>query len=234
MEQERATGVAVWNAGRISTLRAAPALPCASVLLPVYAWVSDHAHWEQLAQTMVTHSDDAATDVLVGEYDGLQRRVRERTGLLLSGPASWWGATVRAEEVAAAYGEMIASGDVRSRAVLTWMSQVGRAQWIGTRGAAPVGQRVGVKAGWGLQSIDGSPALLTHVVLATDHGVVAALTARPSSSARSRAWHAALANAGPHEVLSTHLAVAGRTLELALREGLDVLTAATAPQASAS
>lgn len=233
MDQGRATGVAVWTAGRSVTLRTSPALPCASVLLPVYAWVSDHPHWEQLAHAMVADSDDAATDVLVGDVEALRARVLDRTGVVLGGGASWWSIPVSAEDVASAYGSMVVADDERSRSIRTWMTQVARAQWIGTRAAAPVGQHVGVKAGWGLQPIEGTASLLTHVVLTTDRGVVAALTSRPSSTARSRAWHAALANAGPHEVLSTHLAVAGHALELALREGLDVLTAAVAPHSSA-
>ncbi|MEV0383078.1 hypothetical protein [Nonomuraea sp. NPDC050643] len=156
-------------------------LRCASLLKPLYAWVSaaripDSDRWRRHAEPAVVISSNADTLNLwlaVGPRVILDD-LRERTGVSWSvpngDPSRFGSVEVSAEEVADAYAvlaQAALSGDAVARTVLAWMEAVGDGQAFGAREATR-SPGAAVKCGW-----YGAPdeiCLRTHAVAVLPQG----------------------------------------------------------------
>lgn len=138
------------------------AVPCASLLKPLYAWASPTADDEDV-EAAIRRSDNAATDRLVAEAGGLAvilDRVRTLTGVALEPGPTWGQVRVTACQVETAYDALATAalgGAAGARAVVEYMRGVVEDQ----RFCAPHG--IPVKAGWDLEPATGH--LLVHVVV---------------------------------------------------------------------
>lgn len=144
------------------------AVPCASLLKPLYAWASSTAADEDV-EAAIRRSDNAATDRLVAEAGGLTTvldRVHELTGVAVEPGRTWGQVRVTAIQVETAYDALAAAalgGAAGARAVVEHMRGVVEDQRFG----APPGMPI--KAGWDLEAATGH--LLVHVVvLRGEHG----------------------------------------------------------------
>jgi len=218
-----------------------PPLRCASVLKPLLMWAAstmapfdnDPTLWAGLAEPAVTLSENDPT-VAVWTACGsgtLLGAVAELTGItwqLRPGSTTFGGVLIRADQVALAYGSMVAAADtdpVASR-LLGWMRAVPDVQTFGTRTAAAGAlgvdaSQVGVKCGWFCDSDE--TVMRTHAatVTATPGGVThvsAVLTAIGVAEPARLAYTAAYD--GGREVLGMHQRVAGRRLTDATRAAL--------------
>ncbi|MEW9556166.1 hypothetical protein [Nonomuraea sp. NPDC050783] len=177
-------------------------LRCASLLKPLYAWVSaaripDRTRWRRHAEPAVVISSNADTLNLwlaVGPGVVLDD-LRERTGVswaLPNGDPSRFGSVeVTADEVATAYAvfaQSAAAGDPVASDVLRWMRLVEGEQTFGTREALGSAEAA-IKCGW-----YGAPeetCLRTHAVAVLPRGgtrvtVVVGMTALPYTDAADR------------------------------------------------
>ncbi len=177
-------------------------LRCASLLKPLYAWMSaahipDAERWRRHAEPAVVVSSNADTLNLwlsVGPRVILDD-LRERTGVAWTPPngdqSRFGSVEVAAEEVATAYAvlaQAAAAGDPVAGTVLGWMGDVGDEQTFGARDALR-SPKAAVKCGW-----YGSPeetCLRTHAVAVLPRGgtrvtVVVAMTALPYVDAHAR------------------------------------------------
>ncbi|WP_103958015.1 hypothetical protein [Nonomuraea solani] len=170
-------------------------LRCASLLKPLYAWVSaariaDDARWRRHAEPAVVISSNADTLNLwlaVGPRVILDD-LRERTGVSWAtpngDPSRFGSVEVAAEEVAVAYAALAqaaAAGDPIAETVLGWMGDVDAGQAFGAREAARAPQAA-VKCGW--YGAPDETCLRTHVVAVLPRGgtkvtVAVAMTALP-------------------------------------------------------
>lgn len=194
------------------------ALRCASVLKPIYAWVTRHASWAEVAEAMIARSDNDATDVLVtsaGGVDELCGRIEGATGVTVKAASTWGRFEVTAVDVAAMFAALAAaarSKDPVAAAVVRMMGGVHpaqsfgvRAQWARSQGL-PV-DVVGAKAGWDL-SVD-EAWLRTHTVVVSPVGLAVTLTAVPVDETLRVVWERTLARRGSVGVLPIHVVVAG-------------------------
>ncbi|GAA2206423.1 hypothetical protein GCM10009850_018810 [Nonomuraea monospora] len=177
-------------------------LRCASLLKPLYAWVSaarvpDAERWRRHAEPAVVVSSNADTLNLwlaVGPRVILED-LRERTGVawdLPNGDPSRFGSVeVTAGEVAAAYAvlaQAAAAGDPVAGAVLAWMGEVADPQAFGAREALGWPESA-VKCGW--YGAPDETCLRTHAVAVQPRGgtrvsVIVAMTALPYTDAQER------------------------------------------------
>ncbi|WP_146615563.1 hypothetical protein [Nonomuraea aridisoli] len=199
---------------------------CASLLKPLYAWVSaarvPDARWRELAEPAVVVSSNADT---IGLWLGVGPRVilddlRERTGVrwgLPNGDPSRFGSVeVTAAEVAAAYAvfaQSAAAGDAAAGEVLGWMRQVSETQAFGAREATR-SPEAAVKCGW--YGAPDETTLRTHAVAllprtGTKVTVIVALTALPYTDARDRETYRTKVTQG-HAVEDIHENLAGDLL----------------------
>lgn len=213
-------------------------LRCASLLKPLYAWVTagripDVERWRRHAEPAVVISSNADTRSLwlaVGPLVILDD-IYQRTGVswpMHNGDPSRFGSIeVAADEVATAYAALAQAalaGDPVAGDVLEWMRQVEGEQAFGVREAlAAPGS--GVKCGW-----FGEPdetCLRTHAVAVlpsedTRATVVVALTAQPYADAGERDAYRADVLAGL-SVEAEHERVAGPLLRSLLTMSLTEL-----------
>lgn len=192
-------------------------LRCASLLKPLYAWVSaarvgDAGRWRRHAEPAVVVSSNADTLSLwhaVGP-GVILRDLRDRTGVSWSpangDPSRFGSVEVAADEVAAAYAELAQAalaGDPAAEAVLGWMRQVGHGQ-AGEEQAFGVREALGapgaaVKCGW--YGAADETCLRTHAVAVLAEGgtrvaVVVGMTALPYTGERERASYRDSVNRG--------------------------------------
>jgi hypothetical protein len=234
--------VAAYTPGRVVPLsRPGPAVACASLLKPLYAWVAPSTGgWTDLARAAVTASDNSATTALVaatGGLDAVLAALHQRAGVRWAPAASWGRVTVTAEQVARAYCALLTADDAAAGAVRELMRQVPPWQTFGVPAtwAAASGtprELIGVKAGWDVDSApepgaaagpDGGAgragaAARTHVVLTAPTGGFVALTTVPITRDQARQWTADVARGGAAAALATHDRWAGSALRRAARE----------------
>ncbi|MFC5825734.1 hypothetical protein [Nonomuraea insulae] len=202
-------------------------LRCASLLKPLYAWVSaaripDTERWRRHAEPAVVISSNADTLNLwlsVGPRVILDD-LRERTGVAWEppngDPSRFGSVEVAADEVAAAYAvlaQAAAAGDPVAGTVLGWMGEVSETQAFGAREALRSPQAA-VKSGW--YGAPDETCLRTHVVAVlprggTKAGVIVAMTALPYTDAREREVYRDRVNQGL-SVEAEHDKVAGALL----------------------
>ncbi|MEV0616942.1 hypothetical protein AB0I81_26730 [Nonomuraea sp. NPDC050404] len=177
-------------------------LRCASLLKPLYAWVSaaripDAGRWRSHAEPAVVVSSNADTLNLwlaIGPHVILDD-LRERTGVAWTppngDPSRFGSVEVSAGEVALAYAvlaQSAAAGDPVATTVLDWMGQVADSQAFGAREALGW-PGAAVKCGW--YGAPDETCLRTHAVAVKPGGgtkvsVVVAMTALPYTDAQER------------------------------------------------
>jgi hypothetical protein len=210
-------------------------LRCASLLKPLYAWVTaghipDVERWRRHAEPAVLISSNADTLNLwlaVGPRIILDD-IRRRTGVgweLPNGDPSRFGSVeVAADEVATAYAALAQSavaGDPVAATVLDWMRQVEGEQTFGAREVLG-SPEAGVKCGW--YGAPDETCLRTHAVAVLPRGgtrttVVVAMTAQPYTDAQERDdYHARISEGSPVE--AEHEKVAGNLLRGLMRTTL--------------
>ncbi|TDE49999.1 hypothetical protein E1295_19805 [Nonomuraea mesophila] len=202
-------------------------LRCASLLKPLYAWVSaDHVadaeRWRRHAEPAVVISSNADTLHLwlaIGPGVILED-IRRRTGVAWSppngDPSRFGSVEVAADEVATAYAVLAqagAAGDPAAATVMEWMRQVEGPQTFGAREAAR-SPEAAVKCGW--YGAPDETCLRTHAVTVLPRGgtrttVAVAMTALPHTGTRERALYQEQVNQGV-SVEAAHEKVAGTVL----------------------
>jgi hypothetical protein len=177
-------------------------LRCASLLKPLYAWVSaaripDAGRWRRHAEPAVVISSNADTlNLWLAVGPGvILDDLRRRTGVAWSPPngelSRFGSVEVAADEVAIAYAALAqsaAAGDPVAATVLEWMRQVGEEQSFGVRDALRAPEAA-IKCGW-----YGAPeetCVRTHAVAVLPRGgtrvsVVVGMTALPYTDLRER------------------------------------------------
>ncbi|MCK2217970.1 hypothetical protein MF672_029880 [Actinomadura sp. ATCC 31491] len=222
-------------------------LRCASLLKPLYAWVSaaripDHARWRRHAEPAVVVSSNADT---LGLWLAVGPKVilddlRERTGVSWAppngDPSRFGSVEVSADEVASAYAALAQSasaGDPVASDVLRWMRLVEGEQTFGAREALGSAEAA-VKCGW--YGAPDETCLRTHAVAVLPRGgtrvtVVVGMTALPFTDAADRELyrervakglpvehvHDKLAGGLLRELMATTLAELGGTADRASR-----------------
>lgn len=194
------SSVAVWHKCKgVSIVSEAPKTRCASVLKPVYAWVSEHPRWGDLAEKAVTASDNEATDELTQEDPvALARRVERRTWVDLA-PAETWGRfQVDATDIARMYYSLDVSMDEKADHIKQLMGKVDAGQSFGFHGM--------MKAGWDMY-VDSRlmPRLVTNIVIMGVRGGVAVTTDTVIDKSVARDWKNKCA-ISPSSVIPLHLA----------------------------
>ncbi|HEX4813778.1 MAG TPA: hypothetical protein VFV66_13610 [Nonomuraea sp.] len=177
-------------------------LRCASLLKPLYAWVTaaripDADRWRRHAEPAVVVSSNADTLNLwlaVGPRVVLDD-LRQRTGVAWTppngDPSRFGSVEVAADEVATAYAALAqsaAAGDPVAATILEWMRQVSAEQAFGAREALGAPE-AGVKCGW--YGAPDETCLRTHAVAVLPRGgtrvtVAVGLTALPYTGGRER------------------------------------------------
>ncbi|MFF4622397.1 hypothetical protein [Nonomuraea jabiensis] len=213
-------------------------LRCASLLKPLYAWVSaahipDAERWRQHAEPAVVVSSNADTLNLwlaVGPRVILDD-LRSRTGIAWSppngDPSRFGSVEVAADEVAIAYAvfaQAAVAGDPVAETILGWMRQVSASQAFGAREAIR-SPGAGVKSGW--YGAPDETCLRTHTVAVLPRGgtriaVAVGMTALPYTDLRAREVYAEKVGKGV-PVEPDHEKVAGRLLRGLLVTTLDEL-----------
>ncbi|MEV4174956.1 hypothetical protein [Nonomuraea sp. NPDC049709] len=202
-------------------------LRCASLLKPLYAWVSapripDAERWRRHAEPAVVVSSNTDTLNLwlaVGPRVILDD-LRERTGVAWAppngDPSRFGSVEVSADEVAAAYAvlaQAAVTGDPVAETVLGWMGQVEESQAFGARRALR-SPKARIKCGW--YGAPDETCLRTHAVAVLPHGgtkvgVVVAMTAVPYTGGHEREVYRDRVNKGL-PVEAEHEKVAGALL----------------------
>jgi hypothetical protein len=177
-------------------------LRCASLLKPLYAWVTadritDADRWRRHAEPAVVVSSNADTlNLWLAVGPGvILDDLRQRTGVAWSppngDPSRFGSVEVAADEVATAYAALAqsaAAGDPVAATILEWMRQVGGEQAFGTREALRCPE-AGIKCGW--YGAPDETCLRTHAVAVLPRGgtrvtVVVGMTALPYTDGRER------------------------------------------------
>lgn len=175
---------------------------CASLLKPLYAWVTPDSSWLDV-EASVCWSDNEATDRIVGA-NGLPvtlDRVQSCTGVGWFPARTWGQVQVCAGQVETAYGALVAAaaaGDGRAAAVLELMRSVVPWQRFG------VAPGVAMKAGWDLDCAGAR----THVVVIGGGVVSVVLTSASVGPAWRSRWSAA-AGREPSELARMHHGLLG-------------------------
>ncbi|MFI7635275.1 hypothetical protein [Nonomuraea sp. NPDC049400] len=177
-------------------------LRCASLLKPLYAWVSaaripDADRWRRHAEPAVVVSSNADTLNLwlaVGPRVILDD-LRQRTGVAWSppngDPSRFGSVEVAADEVATAYAvlaQAAVAGDPVAETIMGWMRQVSASQAFGVREAIR-SPGAGVKSGW--YGAPDETCLRTHTVAVLPRGgtriaVAVGMTSLPYTDVRDR------------------------------------------------
>lgn len=142
-------------------------VPCASLLKPLYAWVSPQADPGDVA-VAITRSDNTATDRIVESGGGLPAvlaQIRRHTDVCFDLASTWGQVLVQAAQVEHAYDHLLAAstlGAPRARSIVTHMRDVVEEQRFGAPAGTPV------KAGWDVELATG--AVLVHVIVQDRQG----------------------------------------------------------------
>ncbi|MEU8245801.1 hypothetical protein [Nonomuraea sp. NPDC048916] len=202
-------------------------LRCASLLKPLYAWVTaghipDDERWRRHAEPAVVVSSNTDTLNLwlaVGPRVILDD-LYQRTGIVWTppngDPSRFGSVEVAADEVATAYAALAqaaVAGDPVAATVLDWMRQVEGTQAYGTREALHAPE-AGIKCGW--YGAPDESCLRTHAVAVLPRGgtratVVVGMTAQPYTDEREREIYQARVGEGL-PVEAEHEKVAGPLL----------------------
>jgi hypothetical protein len=213
-------------------------LRCASLLKPLYAWVSaahipDAERWRRHAEPAVVISSNADTLNLwlaVGPRVILDD-IYQRTGVVWAppngDPSRFGSVEVAADEVAIAYAALAqtaAAGDPVAATVLDWMREVTGQQAFGAREALG-SPEAGVKCGW--YGAPDETCLRTHAVAVLPRGgtratVVVGMTAQPYTDPGERENYQARVTEGL-PVEGEHEKVAGELLRGLMRTTLTEL-----------
>jgi hypothetical protein len=212
---------------------------CASLLKPLLFWAAAEVgclgkDWERLARLATTYSANEPTVKLWQEVEP-----RQLLGVLyeLSGvdwsagaPQSFGRVLVRADEVAWAYGQLLAAasgGSTSASKLLAWMNEVPERQSFGIRVAAALTtgadpSAIAIKCGWDC-NFEEEASLRTHalalVPLAPEETIaVAVLTSLPLTRPERLDYAASYANA--EVLLDWHWERAARVLAAAVRDAL--------------
>ncbi|WP_188192265.1 hypothetical protein [Nonomuraea sp. SYSU D8015] len=186
----------------VAVKRGLARLRCASLLKPLYAWVSadrigDAARWRRHAEPAVVVSSNADTlNLWLAVGPGvILDDIRQRTGVAWSppngDPSRFGSVEVAADEVATAYAALAQSafaGDPVAASILEWMRQVAAEQAFGAREALRSSE-AGIKCGW--YGAPDETCLRTHAVALLPRGgtrvtVVVGMTALPYTGGRER------------------------------------------------
>lgn len=184
----------------MTSARRARAIPCASILKPVFVALAEPGRpLSSRARRSIRTSDNQATDDIVASLGG-PRTLPELLGQVTPGlefdprrEPTWGRLLITAEQITDLYVEMV----LPHRWVLEAMRQVREPQRFG----AP--EHLAVKAGW-----DYWPAarsLVTHVATVGETVHVAS-SATPISQDEAATWHALLSQGGPSAVIPLHQA----------------------------
>ncbi|MGN9845359.1 hypothetical protein ACTMTI_45290 [Nonomuraea sp. H19] len=177
-------------------------LRCASLLKPLYAWVSadrirDADRWRRHAEPAVVVSSNTDTlNLWLSVGPGvILDDIRQRTGVAWSppngDPSRFGSVEVAADEVATAYAAFAQSavaGDPVAATILEWMRQVGAEQTFGAREA--IGSpEAAIKCGW--YGAPDETCVRTHAVALLPRGgtrvtVLVGMTALPYTDVRER------------------------------------------------
>lgn len=199
----------------------ATAWRCASLLKPLYAWVTPEAD-DAAVVTAIVESDNEATDRIVNAAGGLTT-VRERltnfTGVDVGHAETWGRFVVAPAQVALMYARLQATDDDRAKAILGLMRGTNPLHRFDADRAwahATEQDRLGIaiKTGWDLSPDE--PFARTHAVLLGRLTSAVVMTAVPVSDSQRTQWETA-ATHGPSEALPLHSRWAGNTLRAALR-----------------
>ena len=178
------------------------AVPCASVLKPLYAWVAGPSMRSE-AEAAIVYSDNSATDALIEASGGLTAVLEDitmRTGVRWELGETWGRVPINGLSLTVAYSAMMFHRDPWTRAISDVMAAVTTAQRFGVPAGIPL------KAGWDLDERTGE--LLTHLVVLGSHRARAQVTHVPISTRDQRAWRRTLDAGGPDAVIGMHLKVA--------------------------
>ncbi|WP_219461940.1 hypothetical protein [Nonomuraea rhizosphaerae] len=213
-------------------------LRCASLLKPLYAWVTaahipDAERWRRHAEPAVVVSSNLDTLNLwlaVGPrviLDGIYQRTGVVWALPNGDPSRFGSVEVSAEEVATAYAALAqaaVAGDPVAGTILDWMRTVKGDQTFGAREALR-SPEAGVKCGW--YGAPDETCLRTHAVAVLPRGgtratVVVGMTAQPYTGAHDRETYVSRIADGL-SVEGEHERVAGELLRGLMRATLSEL-----------
>lgn len=184
-----------------------PAMACASVLKPLYAWVAGD-NFADAASAAITRSDNEATNLLVSQAGGLARAlegITARTSVSWEPATTWGQVRVRAAELVSAYCALRDSDDPWASEVVGLMRSVVPAQRLGIDGIWERHELPALKAGWDLDDSD-TPVLRTLAVVFDAGSAVAVCAATPATAEKAAEWKRVLASQGPEAVLQLQTA----------------------------
>lgn len=178
-------------------------VPCASVLKPVFAFLSPPGkdYWK-LTSAAVIASDNSAMDALVERIGGLEtltHSLSELSGVELSCPESWGSFMVNKETLTKLYVGMLNSPGERAGKIFHLMRHVHPQQLFGLPVCTPM------KAGWDLWDTGKGFALVTNIVRLDHYDVEAYVGAVEVDAPIVDEWFLRLDRGGPCEVIPLHL-----------------------------
>lgn len=199
----------------------ATAWRCASLLKPLYAWVTPEADDTDVVAAIV-ESDNAATDRIVEASGGLttmRERLNEATGVDVGHAETWGRFVLSSAHVALMYARFQASTDDRSKTVADLMRRTSVLQRFDTdRAWAYTSEQdqhsLAVKAGWDLSGDE--PFARTHAVVLGHLTSIVVMSAVPVSDTQRKQWDTAHEYDHTEGVLRLHSQWAGNTMRAAL------------------
>lgn len=205
---------------------AATAWRCASLLKPLYAWVTPEADDADVVAAVV-ESDNDATDRIVETQGGLatlRERLHDATGVDVGHAETWGRFTLSPAQVALMYAHLQAADDDRSTAIVDLMRRTPAVHRFATDRAwayASEQDRLGlaVKSGWDLSSDE--PFARTHTVVLGRRTSVVVMSAVPVSDAHRTQWQTAH-DRDPSDVARLHNQWAGHAIRAALHSATPV------------
>lgn len=218
-------GMALFDARRVTTIKAGLPLAGSSLLNPLFAWAGDSTLEER--EDMILQFSDEKTNALVDASGGLARLlalVAWKTGEVWAPTASWEKVVVTSDRVAEAMRSLMTAEHQVAENVRELMRKVPDEHAFGARRvwSEITGQpehRIGVKAGWGLTDRD--TYLRSHVVVMGPERSAVVMTAVHIPATVRDQWRGLLESDGPTGVLDLHEEYAGAlirsTLTLARR-----------------
>lgn len=212
---------------RCADITAAPAdtataWRCASLLTPLYTWVTPEADDADVVSSIV-ESDNTATDRIVEAAGGLtsiRERLNHHTGIDIGHAETWGRFVLSPAQVALMYARMQAAADPRSTAIIDLMRRTPTHQRFDTDRAWAYATEqdrlsLAVKSGWDLAADE--PFARTHVVVLGRLTSAVLMTAVPVTDTDRAQWEAADSTEDPEQMLRLHGRWAGSTLRAALQ-----------------
>ena len=200
---------------------------CASLLKPLYAWVTPEADDADVAAAIV-ESDNDATDRIVEATGGLttlRERLNDATGVDVGHAETWGRFVLSPAHVALMYARLQASTEDRSKSVIDLMRRTSVLHRFDTdRVWAYASEQdrpsLAVKADWDLAADE--PFARTHAVLLGRLTSVVVMSAVPVSDAHRKQWETTYEQDGPDGVLRLHGQWSGSTLRAAVNAATPV------------